>query len=100
MGDSKALAQIQVDKNTIKGSGATGFALWRSVYLSKQVSLRNRVLVVIDWVTSRAFGRGELILFSLCFLNTVHVPSLPLQASELTFFCSFWVWLLEDITRL
>ena len=57
LGDSKALAQIQVDKSTIKGSGATGFALWRSVYLSKQVSLRNRVLVVIDWATSRAFGR-------------------------------------------
>ena len=62
LGDSKALAQIQVDKSTIKGSGATGFALWRSVYLSKQVSLRNRVLVVIDWATSRAFGRGELLI--------------------------------------
>ena len=45
LGDSQALAQIQVDKSTIKGSGAAGFALWRSVYLSKQVSLRNRVLV-------------------------------------------------------
>ena len=32
LGDSQALAQIQVDKSTIKGSGATGFALWRSVY--------------------------------------------------------------------
>lgn len=57
LGQNQALAQIQVDKNVIKSAGAAGFALWRSVYLSKQVSLRNRVLVLIDWCTSRAFGR-------------------------------------------
>ena len=57
LGDSKALAQIQFDKSTIKGSGLAGFALWRSVYLSKQVSWRNRVLVAIDWTKSRLFGR-------------------------------------------
>jgi len=57
LGDSKALAQIQVADATIKGSGITGFALWRSVYLSKQVSWRNRLLVAIDWAKSRTFGR-------------------------------------------
>lgn len=52
-----ALAQIAVDKQAIKSSGETGFLLWRSVYLSKQVSLRNRVLVFFDWIKTRAFGR-------------------------------------------
>jgi NADH dehydrogenase FAD-containing subunit len=57
LGDSKALAQISLDDNVIKGTGAAGFALWRSVYLSKQVSWRNRVLVAIDWAKIRLFGR-------------------------------------------
>ena len=57
LGDSKALAQIGADKNVIKGTGAAGFALWRSVYLSKQVSWRNRVLVALDWAKAKTFGR-------------------------------------------
>jgi len=57
LGDSQALAQIQVDEATIKGSGISGFALWRSVYLTKQVSMRNRVLVALDWLKTRSFGR-------------------------------------------
>jgi NADH dehydrogenase FAD-containing subunit len=52
-----ALAQIAVDKKFIKTSGEAGFYLWRSVYLSKQVSWRNRVLVAVDWVKTRVFGR-------------------------------------------
>lgn len=52
-----ALAQIAVDKQAIKSSGQAGFLLWRSVYLSKQVSLRNRVLVLMDWAKTRVFGR-------------------------------------------
>lgn len=52
-----ALAQIAVDKNFIKTSGEAGFLLWRSIYLSKQVSWRNRVLVFVDWVKTRVFGR-------------------------------------------
>lgn len=54
---SSALAQIAVDKEAIKSSGQAGFLLWRSVYLSKQVSGRNRVLVLIDWIKTRVFGR-------------------------------------------
>ena len=34
-----------------------GFALWRSVYLSKQYGMRNRILVAVDWAKARAFGR-------------------------------------------
>lgn len=56
-GGDSALAQIAVDKRAIKSSGEAGFLLWRSVYLSKQVSLRNRALVFFDWVKSRLWGR-------------------------------------------
>lgn len=56
-GGDSALAQIAVDKAAIKSSGQAGFLLWRSVYLSKQVSLRNRLLVFTDWISLRLAGR-------------------------------------------
>lgn len=59
-GGGSALAQLQVtpsDKTRVKGTGKVGFGLWRSVYLSKQVSWRNRVLVFVDWAKTQAFGR-------------------------------------------
>lgn len=58
-GGNTALSQISAAPNTepIKGSGKVGNALWRSVYLSKQVSIRNRVLVLNDWIKRSLFGR-------------------------------------------
>ena len=56
-GGNSALAQVAVDKKAIKSSGEVGFLLWRSVYLSKQVSLRNRTLVFFDWIKTRLWGR-------------------------------------------
>ena len=57
LGQSEALAQISVGSETVRGRGAAGFALWRSVYLSKQVGSRNRILVIGDWIKTRFFGR-------------------------------------------
>ncbi|KAJ8613436.1 hypothetical protein CTAYLR_002317 [Chrysophaeum taylorii] len=61
VGDSKALAQLGLggtdSKFSIKGSGRIAFALWRSVYLAKQMSIRNRLSIGIDWVRNRVFGR-------------------------------------------
>ena len=59
VGKSEALVQIAVGggDDKVKGAGAAGFALWRSVYLSKQYGLRNRILVAVDWAKARAFGR-------------------------------------------
>uniref|UniRef100_A0A6S8C9L8 NADH:ubiquinone reductase (non-electrogenic) n=1 Tax=Aureoumbra lagunensis TaxID=44058 RepID=A0A6S8C9L8_9STRA len=54
IGDSKALAQLPAG---IKGQGGVAFALWRSVYIAKQMSLRNRLLIFGDWVRGRFFGR-------------------------------------------
>lgn len=59
IGKSSALVQIPVggSDEKVKSAGQAAFALWRSVYLSKQFSLRNRVLVAVDWVKARVFGR-------------------------------------------
>ena len=57
VGASQALAQVSVDDKNILGSGPIGFLMWRGVYWSKQVSWRNRILVGLDWVKSRIFGR-------------------------------------------
>jgi len=59
-GAGSALAQVQLtpdSKRKIKGTGQVGFGIWRSVYLSKQVSGRNRLLVLVDWVKAKSFGR-------------------------------------------
>lgn len=57
IGASKALAQVSVDDKNILGSGTLGFLLWRGIYWYKQVSWRNRVLVGIDWIKARLYGR-------------------------------------------
>jgi len=46
----------------IKEQGKVGFGLWRSVYLAEQISLRNRVLVALDWAKTKVFGRGITLL--------------------------------------
>lgn len=59
-GGGSALAQLQItpaEGGRLKGTGKIGFGLWRSVYLSKQVSWRNRILVFIDWGKTKVFGR-------------------------------------------
>jgi NADH dehydrogenase FAD-containing subunit len=58
-GGGSALAQVTTAPNgpSVKSSGKLGNAVWRSVYLSKQVSWRNRLLVLNDWTKRRIFGR-------------------------------------------
>lgn len=58
-GGGSALAQVTPapDAPAVKGKGQVGNAIWRSVYLSKQVSWRNRLLVINDWIKRQLFGR-------------------------------------------
>jgi NADH dehydrogenase FAD-containing subunit len=59
-GAGSALAQLQLtpaEQARLKGTGQVGFSLWRSVYLAKQISWRNRVLVFFDWAKNQIFGR-------------------------------------------
>jgi len=58
VGGGEALAQVQLgDVPIFNYAGNVAFALWRSVYLVKQVATRNRALVTFDWVKSELFGR-------------------------------------------
>jgi len=57
VGNDRGIAQLQVNKTPVKSKGVAGWLLWRSIYLSKQVSWRNRALVAADWVKARIFGR-------------------------------------------
>lgn len=58
LGEEQAVAEVGLGSTTVsRAAGRAAFALWRSVYVVKQVSFRNRVLVLFDWVKSRVFGR-------------------------------------------
>lgn len=63
-GQGTALNQITAIPNIepIKGTGKLGNAVWKSVYLSKQVSWRNRLLVVNDWAKKQIFGRDITVI--------------------------------------
>ena len=73
-GSGSALAQLQVAPGGDAQSGETwspvrlqikgklGFGLWRSIYLWKQTSPKNVVLVTLDWVKVKLFGRDISIL--------------------------------------
>ena len=53
IGGNKALA----DTPQIKGSGFLTFIFWRSAYLTKLVSFKNKLLVIFDWIKTFLFGR-------------------------------------------
>lgn len=58
-GDCTAVGQISTTPKTpnVLASSHFGNFLWRSIYLAKQVSLRNRLLVMNDWLKRVWFGR-------------------------------------------
>jgi NADH:ubiquinone reductase (non-electrogenic) len=53
IGDRRALA----DTKYIKGKGFTTWLFWRSAYVTKLVSLKNKILVLFDWFKTMLFGR-------------------------------------------
>lgn len=53
IGGGQALADLP----HVKWSGRTAWLFWRSVYLTKLVSLSNKVKVLFDWIKNRLFGR-------------------------------------------
>ena len=58
VGGGEALTQVQVgDVPIIDFAGKTAFALWRSVYLAKQVDSRNQAMISFDWLKSNVYGR-------------------------------------------
>jgi NADH:ubiquinone reductase (non-electrogenic) len=55
VGGSKALADIP--RADVHWRGETTYFFWRSAYLTRLVSLKNKVLVLFDWIKARLFGR-------------------------------------------
>jgi NADH:ubiquinone reductase (non-electrogenic) len=53
VGSHKALANMK----QYKGSGFATWIFWRSVYLTKLVSTKNKMLVLFDWFKNFLFGR-------------------------------------------
>lgn len=53
VGSKQALA----DLGNVKGKGFTTWLFWRSAYLTKLVSFKNKMLVVEDWLRTWIFGR-------------------------------------------
>lgn len=53
VGSAKALADLKA----IKGKGFTTWLFWRSAYFTRLVSLKNKILVVFDWLKTFVFGR-------------------------------------------
>jgi|SRR4030095_2082038 len=53
IGSHKALANL----HQYKGSGFAMWLFWRSVYITKLVSFKNKVLVLFDWFKTFVFGR-------------------------------------------
>jgi NADH:ubiquinone reductase (non-electrogenic) len=57
IGSEKAVADITWWSGNIATGGTITYFFWRSAYLSMCFSTRNRVLVLVDWVKSKVFGR-------------------------------------------
>ncbi|HTP13893.1 MAG TPA: FAD-dependent oxidoreductase, partial [Bacteroidota bacterium] len=53
VGGNRALADLSV----FKGRGLTTWVFWRSAYLTKLVSVKNKILVLFDWTKTIIFGR-------------------------------------------
>ena len=53
VGSGKALADLA----SFKGRGFSTWLFWRSAYLTRLVSLKNKVLVLFDWFKAFCFGR-------------------------------------------
>ncbi|KAI4318208.1 hypothetical protein L6164_026001 [Bauhinia variegata] len=59
IGRFKALVDLRESKEAkgVSLAGFFSFFIWRSAYLTRVVSWRNRFYVVINWVTTLVFGR-------------------------------------------
>ncbi|KAM9972776.1 hypothetical protein ACTFIR_012145 [Dictyostelium discoideum] len=57
VGDHQAVAEFKGDHSTTVSEGYITYYLWRSVYFTKLLSVRNRALVSFDWLKSSVFGR-------------------------------------------
>ena len=53
VGSGRALA----DLSAVKGRGFLAWLFWRSVYITRLVGIKNKILVLFDWAKTFLFGR-------------------------------------------
>ena len=49
--------QALADLSRVKGKGFYTYLFWRSAYLTRLVSWKNKILVLFDWMKTTVFGR-------------------------------------------
>ncbi|KAL9612479.1 MAG: hypothetical protein Q9167_002910 [Letrouitia subvulpina] len=57
IGSERAVADISWLSGNFASGGTMTYLFWRSAYLSMCFSTRNRVLVCVDWLKAKLFGR-------------------------------------------
>ncbi|KAG9010273.1 NADH:ubiquinone oxidoreductase [Tulasnella sp. 427] len=57
IGSDKAIADLPFFNGNFASGGVATFLFWRSAYVSSLFSLRNRTLVMSDWLKVKLFGR-------------------------------------------
>jgi len=53
VGGGRALADLE----SVKGRGFAAWLFWRSAYVTRIVSVKNKTLVLFDWLKTAVFGR-------------------------------------------
>lgn len=57
IGSDRAVADISWLSGNFASGGTLTFLFWRSAYVSMCFSTRNRILVIVDWLKAKMFGR-------------------------------------------
>ena len=57
IGSEKAVADVSWFRGNIASGGTWTYLFWKSAYLNMCFSMRNRILVAMDWAKSSVFGR-------------------------------------------
>jgi len=57
IGSERAVADVSWFNGNLASGGKLTYLFWRSAYLSMCFSTRNRVLVALDWVKGKVYGR-------------------------------------------
>ncbi|GMM54722.1 NADH-ubiquinone reductase (H(+)-translocating) [Maudiozyma humilis] len=61
IGNEQAIADVTFNGYSHKSAGALTFLFWKSAYLGMCVSLRNKVLVALDWAKVWFIGRDSSV---------------------------------------
>lgn len=57
IGSEKAIADLPLFNGNVASGGGAAMLFWRSAYVSTLYSVRNRTLVMADWMKVKLFGR-------------------------------------------